>query len=71
VAHDGGLALNDATRAFELADMGLTTSFVAQQLALFGVCLLELNTLGLGCLTECVFSRLQHLTAGGVGNGFS
>ncbi len=51
--------------------MGVTTGFVAQQLAVFGIGLFELNAFALGCLNEFASSRLQQLAVGGVGNGVS
>jgi hypothetical protein len=44
----GALAFDDFSHAFELAGMGLATSLVAQQLAYFGVGLLEFDAIGLG-----------------------
>ena len=48
---DGALAFDHFAHAFELAGMGVTPSLVAQQLAFFGVGLLELNALSLGGFT--------------------
>ncbi len=44
-SNDGALAFDDFAHAFELAGMGVTSSLVAQQLAFFGVGLLELDAL--------------------------
>ena len=42
-AHDGALTFDDFAHAFELAGMGVTPSLEAQQLAFFGIGLLELD----------------------------
>jgi hypothetical protein len=70
LAHDGVLALDHLAHAPELASNGVALSFVAQQLALFGVGLLELDAFCLGRFDQFEASGLQQLAAGGVGSGF-
>ena len=69
-AHDGALALDHFAHALVLTGVGVAARFVAQQLALFGVGLLELNALGLGRLDQFGACRAEQLAVGGVGNGF-
>lgn len=52
----GALAFDDFARALELARMGVTLSFVALQLAFFGIGLLEFDAIG--------FGHLDHLRPG-------
>jgi hypothetical protein len=69
-SNDGALAFDDFSHAFELAGMGVTASLVAQQLAFFGIDLLELDAIGFGRLDHLGPDRLQQLAVGGVRHGF-
>jgi hypothetical protein len=64
------LAFDVNAHAFELAGIGVAPSLVAQQLASFGVGLLELDPLGIGCISQFVASGLQQFAVSGVVNGF-
>ena len=69
--HDhGALAFDDFAHALELTCMGVTPSLIAQQLALFGVGLLELDAIDLGGFNHFDSGRLQQLDVGGVCHGF-
>ena len=69
-AYDGALAFDGFAHAFELAGMGVAPGLVDQQLAFFGVGLLELYAFGLGHFDQFDASGLQQLAVGGVGDGF-
>jgi hypothetical protein len=57
---DGALAFDDFAHALELTGMGVMTNPIVQQLAFFGVGLLELNAIGLGHLDHLGPGRLQQ-----------
>ena len=69
-ANDGALAFDDFADALELAGMGVAPSLVVQQLAFFGVSLLELDAIGFGRLHHLGPGYLQQLAVGGVCHGF-
>ena len=70
LAHDGALAFDGLAHALRLAGKGLAPSLVAQQLAFFGVCLLELDALALAAPTSLTPAVFDNLLSMGVGDGF-
>jgi hypothetical protein len=66
----GALAFDDFAHALELAGMGVAPSLLSQQLAFFGVSLLELDAIGFGRVHHLGPGRRQQLAVGGVRHGF-